>query len=114
MCNLSCYCKRNVPNLVGLFGDNKSAEQIILKTTIKTENFPLIVVNDQLVSFLSPVNFSRPKFAAAGLPIRQICETRNSRIFFNSALFLLLVGSGRKRTIPIQKFGSSSLVSSIF
>ena len=25
LCNLSCYCKRNFPNLVGLFGNNKSA-----------------------------------------------------------------------------------------
>ena len=25
LCNLSCYCKRNFPDLVGLFGDNKSA-----------------------------------------------------------------------------------------
>ena len=32
------------------------------------EILPLIVVNDQLVSFLFPVNVSRPKFAAAGLP----------------------------------------------
>ena len=45
---------------------------------------------------------------------RQICETGNLRVFLNSALFLLLVGSERKRSMPIEKFGSSSLVSSIF
>ena len=33
---------------------------------------------------------------------------------FFSALFLLLVGSGPKRSMPIEKLGSSSLVSSIF
>ena len=33
---------------------------------------------------------------------------------FFSALFLLLVGSGPKRSMPIEKFGSSSLVSFIF
>ena len=77
------------------------------KTTIKTEILPLNVVDDQLVSVLFPVNVFQPKFAAARL--RQICETLNLRVFFNSALFLLLVGSG-----PIEKLGSSSLVSSIF
>ena len=83
-----------------------------LKTTIKTEILPLNVVDDQLVSVLFPVNVFRPKFAAAGL--RQICKTRYMRVFFNSALFLLLVGSGPKRSMPIEKLGSSSLVSSIF
>ena len=40
---------------------------------------------------------------------------RSTREFFlNSALFLLLVGSGPKRSMPIEKLGSSSLVSSIF
>ena len=82
-----------------------------LKTTIKTEILPLTVVDDQLVSVLFPVNVFRPKFAAAGL--RQICETRNLLVFFNSALFLLLVGSGPKRSMPIEKLGNSSLVSSI-
>ena len=51
-----------------------------LKTTIKTENLPLNVVDDQLVSVLFPVNVFRPKFAAAGL--RQICETHDLRAFF--------------------------------
>ena len=84
-----------------------------LKTTIKTEILPLNVVYGQLVSVLFPVNVFRPKFAAASL--RQICETRNLRVFFfHSTLFLLLVGSGPKRSIPIEKLGSSSLVSSIF
>ena len=85
-----------------------------LKTTIKTEILPLNVVDGLLVSVLFPVNVFRPKFAAASL--RQICETRNLRVFFffNSALFLLLVGSGPKRSMPIEKLDSSSLVSSIF
>ena len=51
-----------------------------LKKTIKTEILPLNVVDDQLVSVLFPVNVFRPKFAAAGL--RQICETRDLRVFF--------------------------------
>ena len=85
-----------------------------LKTTIKTEILPLNVVDDQLVSVLFPVNVFRPKFAAAGL--RQICERRATCeiFYFNSALFLLLVGSGPKRSMPIEKLGCSSLVSSIF
>ena len=74
-----------------------------LKTTIKTEILPLNVVDDQLVSVLFPVNVFQPKFAAARL--RQICETFNLRVFFNSALFLLLVGSGPKRSMPIEKLG---------
>ena len=66
----------------------------------------------QLVSVLFPVNVFRPKFAAAGLPT----NLRNAQLgsFFNSALFLLLVGSGPKRSMPIEKLGSSWLVSSIF
>ena len=50
-----------------------------LKTTIKTKILSLNVVDDQLVSVLFPVNVFRPKCAAAGL--RQICETRNMRVF---------------------------------
>ena len=61
-----------------------------LKTTIKTEMLPTNVVDDQLVFVLFPVNVFRPKFAAAGLPS-----------FFNSALFLLLVPAGPKRSMPI-------------
>ena len=55
------------------------------------------------------MNVFRPKFAAAGLPT----NLRNAQLasFFNSALFLLPVGSGAKRSMPIQKLGSSSLVS---
>ena len=71
------------------------------KKNNKTEILPLNVVDDQLVSVLFPMNVFRPKFAAAGL--RQICETRNLRVFVNSALFLLLVGSGPKRSMPIEK-----------
>ena len=56
-----------------------------LKTTIKTEILPLNVVDDQLVSVLFPVNVFRPKFAAAGL--RQICETRDLRVFFLIRLY---------------------------
>ena len=64
------------------------------------------------MSVLFPANVFRPKFAAAGLPT----NLRNAQhaSFFNSALFLLLVGSGPKRSMPIEKLGSSSLVSSIF
>ena len=47
-------------------------------------------------------SWSSDKFAK-----RATCE-------FFSALFLLLVGSGPKRSMPIEKLGSSSLVSSIF
>ena len=82
-----------------------------LKTTIKREILPLYVVNDQLVTFFVPIeclsakicySWSSDKFAK-----RATCE-------FFSALFLLLVGSGPKRSMPIEKLGSSSLVSSIF
>ena len=40
---------------------------------------------------------------------RATCE-----FFLNSALFLLLVGSGPKRAMPIEKLGSCLLVSSVF
>ena len=56
------------------------------KNNSKNVNFTFIVVNDQLLSFLFPVNVSRPKFAADGLPT----NLRNVQLasFFNSALFL--------------------------
>ena len=58
------------------------------------------------MSVLFPVNVFRPKFAAAGLP----ANLRNAQhaSFFNAALFLLHVGSGLKRSMPIEKLGSSS------
>ena len=46
-------------------------------------------------------------YASDNFAKRTICE-------FFSALFLLLVGSGPKRSMPIEKLGSSSLVSFIF
>ena len=46
-------------------------------------------------------------YASDNFAKRSTCE-------FFSALFLLLVGSGPKRSMPIEKLGSSSLVSSIF
>ena len=49
----------------------------------------------------------RPGLPADKFAKRATCE-------FFSALFLLLVGSGPKRSMPIEKLGSSSLVSSIF
>ena len=49
---------------------------------------PINVVDDQLVFVLFPVNVFRPKFAAAGL--RQICETRNLRIFLIRLYFCCL------------------------
>ena len=64
------------------------------------------------MSVLFPVNVFRPKFAAAGLP-KNLRNAQHAS-FVNSALFLLLVGSGPKRSMPIEKLGSSSLVSSIF
>ena len=65
-------------------------------------------LDDFNVSSIKTANVFRPKFAAAGLPKK--CETRNLRVFL--ALFLLLVGSGPKRSTPIEKLGSSLLVSS--
>ena len=78
---------------------------------VKTAILTLNVVNDQLVTFFVPseclsakicCSWSSDKFAK-----HATCE-------FFSALFLLLVGSGPKRSISIEKLGSSSLVSSIF
>ena len=83
-----------------------------LKTTVKREILPLNVVNDQLVSFLVSSECLSFGQNLLQLVFRQICETCNLRVF--SALFLLLVGSGPKRSMPIEKLGSSSLVSSIF
>ena len=62
--------------------------------TIKTEILPLNVVDDQLVSVLFPVNVFRPKFAAAGL--RQICETRNLRVFLMRLYFCCLLDQDLK------------------
>ena len=49
----------------------------------------------------------RRKWSSNEFAKRATCE-------FFSALFLLLVGSGPKWSMPIEKLGSSSLVSSIF
>ena len=49
----------------------------------------------------------RPGLPADKFAKRATCE-------FFSALFLLLVGSGPKRSMPIEKLGSFLLVSSIF
>ena len=84
-----------------------------LKTTVKNGTFTfecrLWPIGDY---FLFPVNvclsakiccsWSYDKFAK-----RATCE-------FFSALFLLLFGSGPKWSMPIEKLGRSSLVSSIF
>ena len=55
-----------------------------LRTTIKTEILPLNVDNDQLVTFLFPVNVFRPKFAAAGLPtkLRNVQLASFFRLYF--------------------------------
>ena len=50
----------------------------------------------------------RPAFAAAGLPTNLIANRATYEFF--SALFLLLVESGAKRSMPIEKLGSSSPV----
>ena len=84
-----------------------------LKTTIKTEILPLNVVDDQLVSVLFPMNVSRPKYLLQ-LVFDKFAKRATCEFFFHSALFLLLVGPGPKRSMPIEKLCSSSLVSSIF
>ena len=56
------------------------------------------------------MNVFQPKFAAAGLPT----NAKRATYEFFSALFLLLVGSGPKKSMAIEKLGSSSLVSFIF
>ena len=84
-----------------------------LKTTVKTDILPLNVINDQLVTFFWSqwMSVFRPKFSAAGSPT----NLRNVQLaMFFPAPFLLLVGSGPKRSMAIEKLGSSSLVSSIF
>ena len=34
LCNLPCYCKRNFPASVGLFGDNKSAKVFVIESLL--------------------------------------------------------------------------------
>ena len=65
-------------------------------------NWWLFFVPIECLSAKICYSWSSDKFAK-----RATCE-------FFSALFLLLVGSGPKRSMPIEKLGSSSLVSSIF
>ena len=64
---LSCYCK--IREIFLIESDCSGIKKVhnIFKNNSKNGNFTF-VVNDQLVSFLFPVNVSRPKFAAAGLP----------------------------------------------
>ena len=62
---------------------------------------PFLVPSECLLAKIC-CSWSSDKFAK-----RATCE-------FFSALFLLLVGWGPKRSVPIEKLGSSSLVSSIF
>ena len=61
---------------------------------------PVSKLLDKTSLFLFPVNVFRPKFAAAGLPT----NLRNAQLAgFFSALFFLLVGSGPKKSTPIEK-----------
>ena len=53
-----------------------------LKTTIKTQILPLNVVDDQLVSVLSPVNVFRPRFAAAALRQHDLRNAQLGSFFF--------------------------------
>ena len=71
------------------------------RTTIKTEILPLNVDNHQLVTFFCSqwMSFGQNLLQ---LVYWQICETCNLRVF--SDLFLLLIGSGPKRSMPIEKF----------
>ena len=48
------------------------------------------------------------------LAFHKFAKRTTCEFFFNSALFLLLVGSGPKKSMPIEKLGGSSLVSFIF
>ena len=80
------------------------------RTTIKTEILPFNVDNDQWVTFFVPSECLSAKFAAAGLLI----NLRNVQFASFLDLFLLLIGSGPKRSMPIEKLGSPSPVSSLF
>ena len=72
------------------------------KFTGKMEKIKTKWTRVSLKMFLESKTRSSDKFAK-----RATCE-------FFSAWFLLFVGSGPKRSIPIEKLGSSSLVCSIF
>ena len=76
---------------------------------MQTEILPLIVVNDQLASFLFPVNVSRPKFAAAGLPT----NLRNAqlarffeliRLYFRCLLDQDLKGQCRLKNLAVLRW----------
>ena len=66
----------------------------------------------QLVSVLIPVMSIGQNLLQ--LVFDKFAKRATCEFFLNSALFLLLVGSGPKRSMPIEKLGSSLLVSSVF
>ena len=82
-----------------------------LKTTIKAEILPLNFVNDQSVTFFVPSECLSAKICCSSSSDK---SAKRATCEFFSASFLLLVGKGPKRLLPIEKLGSSSLVSSIF
>ena len=82
--------------------NNKKGNFTLLKMLLMTSG--VCSVPSECLSAKICCSWSSDKFAK-----RATCE-----FFLNSALFLLLVGSGPKRSMPTEKLGSYSLVSSIF
>ena len=91
---LCCYCERNFPASVGLPGDNKVHNKF--KNNNKNGNFAfkccwwpvgVCCLSAKICCSWSSTNLRNVQLAS----------------FFNSALFLLLVGSGPKRSMPIGK-----------
>ena len=78
-------------------------------------------MNEKLITYgengenQSQMNSSVTKKSFKSQRLGLLTNLRNVQLAsFFSALFLLLVGSGPKRSMPTEKLGSSSLVSSIF
>ena len=75
-----------------------------LKTTIKTEILPLNVVDDQWpVGVCSVPSECLSAKICCSWSSTNLWNAQLASFFFNSALFLLLVGSGPNRSMPIEK-----------
>ena len=95
---LTDNCEWKAQNLWEKWRKSKPDELVSLKNVLK--------VGDPKLSRV--LNIQNDVHASEKFAKRATCE------FFSAFFFLLPVGSGPKRSMPIEKLSSSSLVSSIF
>ena len=144
LCNLSCYCKRNFPASVGLFGDNKSTKVFVIelslqltcfvkdKQTLETEDtlYKLDIFRHRPICGLFPLKCQSLRQTFQRIIQTIICETPspllllvlfartklNSRTSLESLLSLpaLIFGYLKKRERRKTQLNTSSWINSLF